>query len=203
MVPVTTSIEDLLKQFSGVLPVDKLSKPTVFSGLGTTLQPVLTFEPSPLASQLLRLEIFSAGLTLVGGQTLASFSSGNVPNGEVHRYQFITVQHGSGAPTNFTLKAIYRSSTQLQVGIGVIAHVDVKPDVPQNLLGTYGTTAALPLSWNGSPLDLYPGSFWQINNTQGLDVLTTLTCTGVRLVLRGPNLDFGAIVNSEINSSGA
>lgn len=201
MVPVTTNIAEMLKSFSDVLPVNRLSKPTVFEDLERVVFPVLSFDPAPLASRLLRLEMFLLSQTLVGADVNVSFNTPAVPRGEVHRYYDISIQQGGSTNRKFQLKETYEVASGGGVGIGIIALMDVKKDRPQNLLGLYTSAGPDPMSWSGVPLDMYPGSFWQINNEENLDVLITVILSGVRLVLRGPDITNGQDVSDEIFSS--
>lgn len=201
MVPVTTNVSEMLRELAATFPVTELAKPTLITEFVAAVLPVLTFDTAPLASRLLRYEMFLVSATLSGAERNVSFNPLAVPIGEVHRYYDISAQQTGGSNRNFRLREIYNERDGAQISASVIANVDVGPAAPQNLLGLYGGSVPVPLSWSGVPLDLYPGSFWSLQNTEVLDLLATVLVTGIRFVLRGPNVGFGENISAEINSS--
>ncbi len=196
----SSSINGMLDRLAVELPVDRLTKPTIFDGLETVVRPVISFNTSPLAARILRLEMFQVAGTLGVGDMGIIISSSNqvVPVGEVHRYTALGVSHTNAVARIFQLSQIYN---QGGVGAAVASSVEARRNLPRvirmNMLANEPITQQP--SFNGSFLDLYPGGIIEISNVDGLVDGDTVVLEGVRQILRGPDLNAPSIVSDQFN----
>jgi len=185
--PVQTSVEGLLKELNQTIPVERGIKPIVTESIQTSVVPVYSFRPSPLADQLLAVETFFITFTLTGVNDTVQYSSVPVPASEVHRYHHIWVSHNHGSNRRFTLNVLEQRGT---AGFIFASGREVEKDIPTgirtNMLGAQGSPDRESHSWNGNPLDLYPGMSFNVSNIEGLAALNVTTFAGVRLKMRGP-----------------
>lgn len=203
MVPVTTNIEEMLKSFSATMPVNTLSQPTVFQELIPAVLPVLTFDPAPLVSPLLRVEMFRQDITLGGGDNNVNFNTLAVPPLEIHRYYTLGIGNGDVPARVFLLKELYADSAGVTIAQTLMARVNINPGIaiPTNMLATLFDSGTKPLNFHGVPFDLYPGGFWQINNESALGGGSSYFCMGVRLIYRGPAAPAPVNVTDDIFTS--
>jgi len=196
--PVQTSVEALLKELNQTIPVERGIKPIVTESIQTSVVPVYSFRPSPLADQLLRIETFALAFTLTAANDNIQWSSVPVPTLEVHRYFHIWVSHNHGSNRRFTLNVLQQRGT---AGFIFASGREVEKDVPTgirtNMLSPNGDLNRDSLNFGGTPLDMYPGMSFNVANLELLALLSVNTFQGIRLVMRGPEAVGGQDVTAD------
>ena len=178
------------------------TKPVLFDNLRPQLQPVLNFQPAPLADALIQAEIFSNTLTLTGTNDKVEFITDPVPTFEVHRYFMIAIHQNHGSNRKFALNVRAQRGTVVAPFIDVREVLkDVANNVPTDLLSNNGDLDPATTNWNGNPLDLYPGMSLNVCSKENLSLLSTHTMSGYRLKMRGPETVGMIDVSAEVTAT--
>jgi len=185
MPAIRRGINGLLNEFASLVPVDPELIPTIFSQLSTTLQPTIGFNPAPLAAKTIRLEMFALTVTLGGGETGFTFTTGvAVPRGEVHRYWSVGVSHTNAVGRVIRLIERYQLFGSAAVFSSVAKRANsIGPNLRIDLLQTDANGDFI-----GQPLDLWPGGSIQVSNLDVFVATDIITVQGWRQILVGPDL---------------
>lgn len=199
---IRSSVNGFLNEVSQFVPVNRLFKPNLLQAQSNLLQPVLNFRMAPLVDQLIGVEIFAVEEILAGAQNKINWSSATVPAEEIHRYVGIYISHNSAASKEFRLltrgqrgpgPTIFFSGIDIRHNIATALRVNLLCDQPVVSVGTCNKTRNV--------LDLYPGMSFQIDNSENLDLLSTVTIQGYRLKMRGPLAVGGTDVSGDITGT--
>lgn len=202
MPPLRGSLNGLLNEYSGLIPVDRGLKPNLLQAQPFVLQPVMSFRPSPLADQLLSVDVLALSTTIGAGETLIQWSSAPVPAEEVHRYMVLGVAHDFGAEREFRM--VIRGA----VGSGAAnfwSAVVVRHNLPSgsrtDILGDQPGTSTGAINMKPRGVDLYPGMSFDINNSEVLAATNVVSLQGYRLRMRGPVALGGVDVSGDITAT--
>jgi len=202
MPPIRRSLNGLLNEYAGLIPVDQQLKPNLLVGQPRILQPTLSFRPSPLADQTVAIESGALSTALVGAENTISWASTpNVPSGEVHRYTMLGVGHNSATPEEFVLFTVYARGDLGGFSSGLEAHKNIQSARRTNMLAGSSQSGADQHYYNNPHYDLYPGGSFLIFNSTLLDLLTDATLQFNTIRMIGPDTTGPADITDEVTAS--